>query len=115
MPVERIVDAGDPRLVEFRDLPEPELVRRRGLFIVEGRLVVRRLIEDGRFAVRSLLVSSAALRSLEPTLTRLAPDVPIYVCAASDFRGITGYDIHRGCLALAARPDDRRFEDLLAA
>jgi tRNA G18 (ribose-2'-O)-methylase SpoU len=30
--------------------------------------------------------------------------VPVYVCDAADFRGLAGYDVHRGCLALAARP-----------
>ena len=47
--VERIRGLDDPRLAAYRDLPDPELVRSRGLFIAEGRLVVRRVIEDGRW------------------------------------------------------------------
>jgi len=45
MPVERIAGVDDPRVDAYRDLPDPELVRARGLFIAEGRLVVRRVIE----------------------------------------------------------------------
>ena len=69
MPIERVIGADDPRIAGYRDVAEPELVRSRGLFVAEGRLVVRRLIEDRRFILRSLLISDAALRSLEPALT----------------------------------------------
>ena len=54
--------------------------------MAEGRLVVRRAIEDGRYRIRSLLLSETARRDLEPALGRLADDVPIYICAARDFR-----------------------------
>ena len=114
MATERITGADDPRIAEYRDVAEPELVRSRGLFVAEGRFVVRRLIEDGRFVVRSLLVSDAALRSLGPALDALPPTAPVYVCDAPDFLGITGHDIHRGCLALAERPAPKTLGDLVA-
>jgi hypothetical protein len=60
MSVERITRASDPRVAIYRDVPDPELVRSRGLFVAEGRLVVRRVIEGGRCRVQSLLVSEAA-------------------------------------------------------
>ena len=115
MPLERIDGPDDPRVEEYRHVSEPELVRVRDLFIAEGRLVVRRLIEDGRHRVRSLLLSDSALRGLQPSLAALAPDVPIYVCGAADFVGITGHDLHRGCLALAARPEPPPIDELLAS
>jgi tRNA G18 (ribose-2'-O)-methylase SpoU len=101
---ERIERPDDPRIGAYRDIGDPELVRSRGLFIAEGRLVVRRLIEDGRWRVRSVLVSEAARASLHPVLETIAERVPVYVCAAADFLGLTGYNIHRGCLALVERP-----------
>ena len=104
MPQIRLERADDPRVQEYRVVSEPELVRDSGLFVAEGRLVVRRAIEDGRYQVRSLLLSEAARRDLEPVLGRLAEDVPIYICAARDFLTIAGFDIHRGCLALVRRP-----------
>jgi tRNA G18 (ribose-2'-O)-methylase SpoU len=101
---ERIERLDDPRIAAYRDVPDPELVRSRGLFIAEGRLVVRRLIEDGRWRFHSVLVSEAARKSLHAALDAIAHRVPVYVCAAGDFLGLTGYDIHRGCLALVSRP-----------
>ena len=113
MVTERIAGADDPRIAEYRDVAEPELVRSRGLFVAEGRLVVGRLIEDRRFIVRSLLVSDAAFRSLRPALDALPPEVAVYICDAPDFLGITGHDIHRGCLALVERPAPLTVDRLL--
>ena len=102
MSVYRLTGPNDPRVVDYRDIAEHELVRSRGLFVAEGRLVVRRLIEGRRHTLHSVLVSEAAYRALEATLA--AAQVPIYICEAPDFFGITGHDIHRGCLALVERP-----------
>jgi tRNA G18 (ribose-2'-O)-methylase SpoU len=104
MGIVRIDGPDDPRVSAYHAVRDADLVRARGLFVAEGRLVVERLIEDGRFPVQSMLLSEAALRAIEPALSALAPGLPVYVCAAGDFLGITGYDVHRGCLALAARP-----------
>jgi len=104
MGVTRIDGPDDRRVSAYQAVRDAELVRERGLFVAEGRLVVERLIEERRFTVQSLLLSEAAVRAIEPTLAALPPGVPVYVCAAGDFLGITGYDVHRGCLALAARP-----------
>ena len=101
---ERILTAQDPRVADYRGVSEPELLRSRNLFVAEGRIVVTRLIEDGRWTVRSVLVSDRARRDLEPTLAAVAARVPIFVCESTDFLGITGHHIHRGCLALVERP-----------
>jgi len=101
--VERIA-AGDPRVVDYQAFGDPQLVRSRGLFVAEGRLVVRRVIEDARLAIRSLLVNDAALADLGPLVDSVDPAVPIFVCATADFAGIAGFNIHRGCIALVQRP-----------
>ena len=89
-------------------------MRSRGLFVAEGRLIVRRLIEDRRHTLRSVLVSGAAYRALEAVLAPVAAQTPVYICDAADFLGITGHDLHRGCLALGERPPERSVGDLLA-
>ena len=114
MALEHIRGADDPRIAAYRDVPDAELVRSRGLFVAEGRLVVRRVIEAGRYRVQSLLVSESACRSLAPVLTTVPSHVPIYVCDPGDFLGITGHDIHRGCLALVDRPPALSIDALLA-
>ena len=114
-----IDSADDPRVSAYRAVRDPELVRARGLFVAEGRLVVERLIREGRYAIESVLVSEAALHALEealPSLDLQIPvEVPIYVCRADDLHGITGYDVHRGCLALAERPRPAGLDELLAS
>lgn len=108
------LDAGDdPRVAEYRMVADPELVGRRGLFVAEGRLVVQRLIEDGRFSVRSVLVSETAFAALSPLFGRLPPDVPVYVSSPPALSGLIGFKVHRGCLALAERPQPLSCPSLL--
>jgi tRNA G18 (ribose-2'-O)-methylase SpoU len=89
--------------VLYRVIGDHRELRGHGLFVAEGRLVVERLIEQ-RFPVRSLLVNEAALRALEPACASLGDDVTAFVCDTNEFERLTGYNIHRGCLALVTRP-----------
>ena len=110
----RIDDVRDERLDEYRAIGEPELVRRRGLFVAEGRLVVRRLLEDPRYRVRSVLVSPAAYDQLADSLAPLVERIPVYVCGLPNFGDLAGYNIHRGCLALAERPFEESYVQVAA-
>jgi tRNA G18 (ribose-2'-O)-methylase SpoU len=103
MPEIQIDNPADSRLDEYRDIGDPASIRQRGLFVAEGRLVVRRMLESRRFQPRSVLVSTAACRDLRDALETW-PEVPVYVCRADAFLPVTGFDIHRGCLALVERP-----------
>ena len=115
MAVERIEGANDPRAAAYRDLRDGELVRAKGLFVAEGRLVLRRVIEDARFLVQSVLVNDAALDDLSAPLASIANDVPILVCSPGDLAGIAGYQVHRGCLALVHRPPPVPIDEVVAA
>jgi tRNA G18 (ribose-2'-O)-methylase SpoU len=114
MPFEHVHSADDPRVAGYRGVSEPYLLRAHKLFVAEGRTVVRRLLEDGRCRVRSVLVNEAARRALEHTLTEAAGRIPILVCDADDFLGITGFPIHRGCLALVDCPPAADFDRMVA-
>jgi tRNA G18 (ribose-2'-O)-methylase SpoU len=114
MTVERIDCANDPRAAAYRDLRDADLLRERGLFAAEGRVIVRRVIEDGRYAVHSLLVNDAALRDLERAIARLDAAVPIFVCPTEAFLALTGFDLHRGCVALVHRPLATSVDALIA-
>lgn len=103
----------DPRVADYRDLPNPAVLRSRGLFVAEGRLVVRALLEDRRYRVRSLLLSAATLTGLGSVLTR-RDDVPVYVADANLLSEIVGFNVHRGCLGMAERPEAVRPDELLA-
>ncbi len=89
-------------------------LRDSGLFVAEGRLVVSRLIEQHAGSVRSLLLNAAAHTALRPTCERLADDVTAYICETRDFERLTGFNMHRGCLALASRLAERTLDDIAA-
>lgn len=115
MAVERIVRADDPRAAGYVGLRDGELLRSCGLFVAEGRLVVRRVVEDGRYRVQSVLLNDAALRDLDSTIANLGADVPIFVCGAAELAEIAGYDVHRGCLALVHRRPDTTADELIVS
>src|SRR5688572_22080594 len=112
MPVIRVDRFDDPRLAEYRSVSDGELLRRRNRFVAEGRLIVGRLLESGH-RVESLLVNQASFRALEPKLSRVSQQIPVYVCDTDEFAAITGFNLHRGCLALAERPPVREFADVV--
>lgn len=113
MPVLRIAGPDDPRVAPYRSVSEAELLRVHGLFVAEGRLVVQRMIESGRFRIRSLLLNDAAWRALEPVSARLGSDVDVYLGSPRDFEDLTGYNVHRGCLALVERPEPILLDTIL--
>ncbi|MGE3275444.1 MAG: TrmH family RNA methyltransferase [Vicinamibacterales bacterium] len=91
----------DSRLDDYRLLAVPEALRTAGLFVAEGRLVVRRLLASSRFETRSVLVTPTAARQLEPVLATVA--APVLVVSQAVMNGVTGFNIHRGCLAIGVR------------
>jgi tRNA G18 (ribose-2'-O)-methylase SpoU len=88
----------------YRLISDPHALARAGLFVAEGRLVVGRLLEDGRFRVHSVLLSPAAAQAMGATLAR-RQDVTVHECAPELLHEITGFNFHRGCLALGYRVD----------
>lgn len=107
------VGAGDPRLDGYRHVGDPAWLQHAGLFVAEGRLVVERLLGSPDFHVESIAVTPAALDALESHLAAAPCDV--YVCGRTLLEGVTGFDFHRGCLALARRPAARPCAALLDA
>jgi tRNA G18 (ribose-2'-O)-methylase SpoU len=116
--IEPITTADDPRIAIYRDLKDAQLDR-AGSFIAEGRLIVRALLGDSRFAPRSLLLTPAALESVRDLVDPVAgvvgrPEIPVYVAAAPVLEAIAGFDVHRGCLAAAHRGPAPSASDALA-
>jgi tRNA G18 (ribose-2'-O)-methylase SpoU len=108
-----ITDAGDPRIAEYHNLSDGDLLRAHDAFVAEGRLVVRRLLTQSWYRTRSVLVTPAARASLADVLTEA--DVPVFVCSLDLLQQITGHDIHRGCLAIGNRPEARAPQTLLVS
>jgi tRNA G18 (ribose-2'-O)-methylase SpoU len=106
-----------PALDDYRDIAHPDRLAARGLFVAEGRLVVDRLVALGSYRLRSLLLSDAAAAALAGVVARAPAEVPVYVAGHAVMNGVVGFNIHRGCLALAERPAMRPLapEDLATA
>jgi len=115
MGVERIYSASDPRVAPYHGVRDGDLMRSRGLFVAEGRHILRRVVEDDRYRVQSVLVNEAAQRDLESVTARLGADVPIFVGGARELTAIAGYAVHRGCLALVHVPPPIPVDSLVAA
>ncbi len=114
----------DPRVGDFRVVSDPALMRERGLFVAEGSLAVERLLAS-RFRARALLVTESALARLKPAIeVSIVPSdsgassdagappaasvgpPDVYVTGSAELRRITGFQFHRGCLALGERSAD---------
>ena len=93
----------DPRVAEYRNIPDPALLLGHGVFVAEGRQVVRHLLASDRFEARSVLVSPAALEGLRDALVTRGP-LPVYVMAVERLTTLVGFNVHRGCLAIGMRP-----------
>jgi tRNA G18 (ribose-2'-O)-methylase SpoU len=113
VPVSFIDDPSDHRFADYRNIPDHELVRSRGVFVAEGRLVVRRLLESS-FGTRSVMVTRPAFDTMADLVTA-RPGLPVYVVSPEVMSTVAGFNIHRGCLAIGMRPAPRPWSDLAPA
>jgi tRNA G18 (ribose-2'-O)-methylase SpoU len=113
VPIVRVEDPDDPRLAAYRNVPDHTLLTEQGLFVAEGRLVVRRLIEAPRLATRSVMVTDTALVPLRDLLdTR--EGLPVYLVPQVVMNGITGFNVHRGSLAIGERPRPCQWQEIVS-
>lgn len=94
----------DPRLEDYRHVADHEGLTARGVFVAEGRLVVERLLAHRRQRVRSVLLSSAAAEAMAGPLRAVSDQIPVFVVPQAAMNAVVGFNIHRGCLAIAERP-----------
>lgn len=113
MPITYVDAADDNRLSDFRAVSDPELAQKHGFFIAEGRLVVRRLLTDSPLTTRAVLVTPSAMKTLEDALPH-KPDVPVYLVSKEVMEGVSGFNIHRGCLASGVRPPRAHWRAVVA-
>ena len=98
IPIETLEDA---RVADYHHLLDPTRLVERGLFVAEGRLVVRQLLDLRHWPLHSILLTPATAENLADVLS--LADAPIYVVDQALMNAIAGFNIHRGCLALAHR------------
>ena len=112
--MERIADAHDPRLADYRELRDAAARRRiedDEFFIAEGPTSIERLLASAH-PIRSVLVSEQKYRRLAPLLDPLT--APVYVVDKALLRDIVGFDLHRGAIAAADRLPHPSLDDVVA-
>ena len=97
-----IASLDDPRVADYRFIADQQYLRSHGIFVAEGRLVLRRLLESYRFETRSILLTPAAADGIGDGLD--GTTASIYLVPQALMNEIAGFNIHRGCLAIGARP-----------
>jgi tRNA G18 (ribose-2'-O)-methylase SpoU len=103
-----IDDPADPRVADFTGLTDAELRRREEpVFIIEGVIAIDRLLESN-YGTRALLVLPKHASRFAATTA-----VPVYVASPEVMNAVVGFDIHRGALASARRPELPVIEELL--
>lgn len=106
--LESIASLDDPRIAAYRNLRDRTL-RGESLFVAEGCVLARRLLESP-YEAESILVEEPYAEEFE----RLAGDrVPIYVARKELLLNIVGFPFHRGALAVGRRPAPRTLDEVL--
>ncbi len=95
-------------------LSDPEALRAQGLFLAEGRLVLERVFgaASGPDAIVAVLATPAAARALR--LDERLPD-RLTIRTPAEMEALTGFNFHRGVLALVRRPAVADVRDVIAA
>jgi tRNA G18 (ribose-2'-O)-methylase SpoU len=108
----RIQSLDDPRVDGYRHIADHQTLTAASLFVAEGRLVVRRLLDLRQWPIASMLLTPTAADGLADVLGKT--DAPIYIVEQPLMNDIAGFNIHRGCLALGRRPDTRTLDRIVA-
>jgi len=104
-PAVPIDDPDDPRLADYRQVRERDLVGRQGGFIAEGVVVLEKLIARGRHPLRSVLIADKRVASLQPLLANLPEAVEVFAASQAVMDAVVGFPIHRGVLAAGVRAE----------
>ncbi len=111
----RIEDLNDPRIEAYSDIKDARRIKEMGLFLAEGTLVLRTLVERSRFKAVSLLISERRIVAVSDLIQQLDTEIPVYVTEQALMDQVVGFPIHRGCLAAVEVPPKLDAKELLAS
>jgi tRNA G18 (ribose-2'-O)-methylase SpoU len=108
----KIDSLDDKRVSAYRHIADPDRLMDLGLFVVEGRLVARRLLDLQHWAIDSFLLTQPAAEALADVLPKTS--APVYIADQAVMNGIAGFNIHRGCLSVVRRPPTETLDRIAA-
>lgn len=112
LPSVKVDSIDDPRVAAYQHIGDPDRLIELGVFVAEGRLVVRRLIDLRHWDVESILLTEPAEESLADVLPNTT--APVYLADQEVMNGLAGFNIHRGCLAIVKRPQPPTLDRIAA-
>ncbi len=110
-----IEDPEDPRIADYRDIRERDLVGRDGLFVAEGKVVLEKFAGSESCRLLSLLVAEKRLERLAPIIATLPDDVAVYAAPQTIMDQVAGFPLHRGIIGIGRRTETPSAEALLAS
>jgi tRNA G18 (ribose-2'-O)-methylase SpoU len=93
-----------PELAPYRTLKRPIAHMQQGIFVAEGEKVVRRLLESGLEVISMLLTPGWLARLASSGHLEGREDVTAFLAEEELLRGIVGFNIHQGIMAVAKVP-----------
>ncbi len=108
LPVRVVGDLHEVELDPFRNLKDRHVKARDGLFVAEGREVVRRLLQSS-LDLHSLLLTPGKYEQLKDCIGR---DSHVFVADLDQIESIAGFNVHRGALACGYRPANPNLRSL---
>lgn len=109
-----VESADDPRVDAYLRLTDMDLRQRiepeRGFFMAEGHLVIERCVASG-LPISSVLTAPRWLDRLTGMLAGV--DVEVLVADEVLLRDITGFNVHRGALAVVSRPPSLTVDEVI--
>lgn len=105
-------DLEDPRLADYQGVRDPVLLRERGAFLAEGRLVLQAVLASPGLRLRSLVATPATMAWLSDAQVVLPSNAPVYAVPADVLEAGTGFRFHQGCLAAVDVPAPVAIDDL---
>ncbi len=110
-----LTDPADPRIADYLNIRERDLVGRRGRVVIEGRVVLETLLSPAsRARPLSALIAAHRIEALSDLLARMPEAAPVFAAEQAVMDAVVGFPIHRGILAMADRPADLTPGELLA-
>ncbi len=101
MKTDTIFSYNDPRLCLYKDIKEKRLYKEHQLFLVEGKHLVKRVVQSD-FEVHSVLSTPERAIGLD----FIPSQIKVYLVSEALISRVVGFKFHRGVLALGKRKAD---------
>lgn len=113
MQIHRVTTFDRAELAPYATLRQHEEHRSAGIFVAEGAMVVRRLLES-HFGIVSVLLPPKRLAEFEPLIRARAEQVTVYVMEIAELEKLTGFPFFQGVLAVGKIPQTHTLDSILA-